>query len=138
MTNTQPIKRQHPQTPLGALLNKYAISLRHLSDCLSSEGVIFRSKSTLHRLVNNKELSNEMRDYLLPLTAQCLSKFLIARGLPKSEIDHELLSIFTEGEYQPMINQRVELSPQACEHFGFRDENGLGGSPVLVFDEVML
>lgn len=120
MTTPNPNKRQHPQTPIGRVLNRYAISLHDLAQCLLAEKVEFNSRSTLHRMVHGK-ISDEMQDRLYPATARCLSKFLVARGLDKTEIDAELTAIFTKGEYQPMITQRLELDADTCRWFGFLD-----------------
>jgi type II secretory pathway predicted ATPase ExeA len=117
-----PNKRKHPATNIGLLLNKYAISLADIAQCLLSEKVEFNSRSTLHRMVHG-QLSEAMRQTLYPPTARCLSKFLVARGLDKSQIDAELSFIF-KGEYHPMINQRLELSPELCRAFNFRNERG--------------
>ena len=61
-TQPNPNKRQHPPTPLGALLNKYAISLASLRDCLSDDGAKYHSRSTLHRLVNGRGITGEMME----------------------------------------------------------------------------
>lgn len=112
-----PNKRQHPTTPIGQLLNRYAFSLEQVKQCLVEEGVKFTSRSTLHRLVHDK-VSDEMKAELYPKLISCLTRFLIARGLDKTEIDAQMLLAFPEGEYQPMISQRLELSPQAIKYFG--------------------
>ncbi|MEO8647853.1 MAG: AAA family ATPase [Acidobacteriota bacterium] len=112
-----PNKRQHAPTPIGQLLNRYAISLAQIQTCMLDEGVKFTSRSTLHRLVNGK-VSDEMKAELYPKLVSCLTKFLIARGLDKKEIDDAMLLAFEEGEYKPMISQRLELSPQAIKYFG--------------------
>ena len=126
MTNpTQPIhnKRQHAPTQIGQLLNRYAITLEQVKQCLVEEGVKFNSRSTLHRLVHGK-ISQEMKAELHPKVAKCLNKFLLARGLEKAEIDKQLLSIFDEGEYQPMISQRLELDAEECRFFKFLGPDG--------------
>lgn len=112
-----PRKRQHPMTPIGQLLNKYVISLQDVKDCLVEEGVKFTSRSTLHRIVHDR-VSDELKAELYPKLISCLTRFLIARGLDKTEIDEQMLIAFPEGEYQPMISQRLELSPQAIKYFG--------------------
>ncbi|MGE0294924.1 MAG: ExeA family protein [Hyphomonadaceae bacterium] len=112
-----PRKRQHPITPIGQLLNKYVISLQDVKDCLVEEGVKFTSRSTLHRLVHDR-ISAELKAELYPKLIRCLTRFLIARGLDKTEIDEQMLLAFEHGEYQPMISQRLELSPQALKYFG--------------------
>jgi type II secretory pathway predicted ATPase ExeA len=114
-------KRQHPGTPIGRVLNKYAISLKDLSRCLTDERVEFNSRSTLHRMVNGR-ISDEMRQKLHPAAARCLSKFLVARGLAKSEIDAELTAVFTTEEYQPMISKRNRLDADEYRFFGLSDD----------------
>lgn len=121
MQPVQPNKRKHPPTPIGKVLNKYAISLRDLEKCLEDEGVAVNSRSTLHRMVHGK-LSDSLREQLHPAAARCLSKFLVARKLDKAEIDAELSAVFTEGEYQPMISKRVKLSLDECRYFGLVDK----------------
>lgn len=103
-------------TPIGRLLNKYVISLQDLKNCLVEEGVKFSSRSTLHRLVHGK-ISEEMKAELHPKTIACVTRFLVARGLDRTEIDQQMLLAFEQGEYQPMISQRLELSPQAVKFF---------------------
>ncbi len=122
-TQPNPNKRSHPPTAIGKLLNRYRISLADVAKCLLSEGVNFNSRSTLHRMVHGK-LSPEMMATLHPPTARCLSKFLVARGLNKSEIDAELSAVFNPGEYRPMISKKLELSPALLKHFNFRNERG--------------
>lgn len=117
-TQPNPTKRPHPSTPIGKVLNKYAISLSELRDCLNAEGITENcSRTTLHRMVRG-ELSVEIQQRIYPKVSTCLKKFLINRGLDAGEIDAELTRVFTEGEYQPMIINRVALSDQECEYFG--------------------
>ena len=123
MTQPNPNKRQHPPTPLGAILNKYAISLSQLGLCMRDEGFRFTSKSTLHRLVCGT-ISHELAAEANPAAAKCLNKFLLKRGIAKSEIDAELSAIFTEGEYQPMITKRMKLDAEECRYFGFFEPDG--------------
>lgn len=105
-----------PPTQIRLLLNKYAISLQDLKNCMSEE-VKFSSRSTLHRLVTGT-LSDEMSQQLRPIAARCLKRFLHARGLVKPEIDAELTAIFNEGEYQTMSCQRIKLSYDELQFFG--------------------
>lgn len=112
-----PNKRQHVPTPIGQLLNRYAISLGDMQKCMVEKGAKFPSRSTLHRIVRG-ECSDEMKGEMYPKLIACLTQFLIARGLDKKEIDDAMFSAFEEGEYQPMISQRLELSPQAVKFFG--------------------
>jgi type II secretory pathway predicted ATPase ExeA len=117
-----PRKRQHPMTPIGQLLNKYVISLQDLQDCLKAEGVEHDvSRTTLHRIVNDK-ISDDIKRKVYPKLIHCLTKFLIARGLDKAELDQQMLLAFDNGEYQPMISQRLELSPQAIKYFGLKKD----------------
>lgn len=116
-----PNKRLHAPTPIGQLLNRYAISLENIKQCMVEEGVRFNSRSTLHRLVHGK-CSSEMKDEMYPKLIRCLTKFLIARGLDKKEVDDAMLLAFEEGEYRPMISQRLELSPQAIKFFNLKKD----------------
>ena len=116
-----PNKRQHAPTPIGQLLNRYAISLENIKQCMLEEGVRFSSRSTLHRLVHGK-CSDEMKSEMYPKLISCLTRFLVARGLDKTEIDQQMLLAFEQGEYQPMISQRLELSPQAVKYFGLQKD----------------
>ena len=116
---TKPTKRQHKPTPIGKLLNKYVISLRDLSDCLFDQGIRENnSRSTLHRMVRG-ELSPDVQHKIYPKVQTCLKRFLVARGLDAGEIDAELTGVFTEGEYQPMIINRVALTDAECRFFDF-------------------
>lgn len=116
---TPAAKRPHPSTPIGRVLNKYAISLRDLEKCLQFEGIRENtSRSTLHRMVRG-ELRPEQQAALYPTVSKCLKKFLINRGLNAGEIDSELTIVFTEGEYQPMIINRVALTDAECTFFDF-------------------
>jgi type II secretory pathway predicted ATPase ExeA len=116
-----PNKRQHSPTPIGQLLNRYAISLGDIQKCMLEEGAKFPSRSTLHRIVRG-EISDEMKAEMYPKLVTCLTKFLIARGLDRVEIDQAMLQAFEAGEYQPMISQRLELTPQAIKFFGLRKD----------------
>jgi type II secretory pathway predicted ATPase ExeA len=112
-----PNKRQHAPTPIGQLLNRYAISLADIQKCLLKEGCKFTSRASIHRLVRG-EVSDAMKAEMYPKLISCLTKFLIARGLDKTEIDEAMLKAFEEGEYKPMITQRLELTPQVLKFFG--------------------
>lgn len=116
-----PNKRQHAPSPIGQLLNRYAISLEQIKQCMVEEGVRFTSRSTLHRLVHGK-CSDEMKAEMYPKLVSCLTRFLVARGLDKKEVDDAMLLAFEEGDYKPMISQRLELSPQAVKYFGLEKD----------------
>jgi type II secretory pathway predicted ATPase ExeA len=126
MTAPKPhVKRQHPPTEIGRLLNKFGISLQDLKDCMEQD-VQFSSRSTLHRMVRG-ELSEDLSAQLRPVAARCLEKFLVKKGLDRTELHNELTAIFNEGEYQPMSFQRVRLNRNELDYFGlpkdpFRDD----------------
>jgi type II secretory pathway predicted ATPase ExeA len=82
----------------------------------------FTSRSTLHRLINN-ELAPDYRKKLIRILAKSLPGFLLEKGLSRPEIDEELIPILN-GDYQPMISQRIELTPDECRWFGFKDREG--------------
>lgn len=135
-TQPNPNKRQHPPTPIGKLLNKYAISLADMSRCLLSENVVFNSRATLCRIVHQKA-AKKMTDMIYPKLIRCLGKFLVARGLDEAEITRELTAVFPveliadyKGEKQPMpITKRLELDADACRWFGFIDPDGRAVDP---------
>src|SRR5438128_3797335 len=119
MNDGQPKKRrQHPPTPLGSLLNRYGLSLSDVQKMLDAEGVRCTSRSTILRIIHGT-LGPHLRKSVHPALAKCLNKFLANEGLGKAEIDALLLAIFDEGEYQPMIKQRIELTPDVQRFFGF-------------------
>lgn len=111
--------KQFAKTALGAFCAKYEISLAQLSKMCD-----YTSRSTLHRLLNN-ELAPDYRKKLLKILGEPkhLPTFLLNKGLSPSEIDQELLNILN-GDYQPMISQRIELTPDECRWFGFKDREG--------------
>ena len=123
MTNpTQPKynKKQHPSTPLGNFLNFHGISLAKLNEIT---GGSFASRTSANRLVHQKLRPAYARELNQKLAAT-LPAYLIEKGYSKTEIDQQLLEIFEEGDYQPMISQRVELSPLVCKFYGFQDKEG--------------
>ena len=71
----------------------------------------------MHRLLKNGLSPYYARQWTQKL-AERLPKFLIDKGLDRSEIDRQLLEVFQEGEYQPMINQRIALTRKAVKFFG--------------------
>lgn len=89
----------------------------------------------LSRFVNEK-LSSEYMCVFGKAVAGVLPAFLInERGLTKAEVDATLQSIFTEGEYQPMINKRIALTAKECEYFGFIAEVDGKRQPVDPFKD---
>lgn len=116
-----PNKRQHAPTAIGQMLNRYAISLADIQKCMLKEGCKFTSRASIHRIVRG-EVSQQMKEAMYPQLITCLTKFLIARGLDATEIDDAMTKAFEEGEYQPMISQRLELSPQAIKFFGLKKD----------------
>jgi hypothetical protein len=109
--------KQFANTALGAFCAKYEISLAQLSKLCD-----FASRSTMHRLLHN-ELAPDYRKKLIKILAGTLPAFLLAKGLSRAEIDQELIQILN-GDYQPMISQRIELTPDECRWFGFKDREG--------------
>ena len=96
--------KQFAKTALGAFCAKYEISLAQLAKMCD-----YASRSTMHRLLHN-ELAPDYRKKLLKLLGQHLPTFLLTKGLSRAEIDQELIPILN-GDYQPMISQRIELTP---------------------------
>lgn len=112
-------KRLHPFTPIGILLNRYGITLERIRKGLAEDGVKINSRTTLCRIVHGTT-SRQMRADVHPAFSRCIRDILIERGISKTEIDEQILTAFDEGEYQPMISQRLELSPQAIKYFGLK------------------
>lgn len=115
------LKKRNPPTPLGNFMDRYGLSQRNLADALLAAGAPVSSGSTMNRLVNN-QLGRELREQINPQLAQLLKHFLIKQGVAKSQIDADLLEIFTEGEYQPMISKRIALRQDEIQYFGLTDD----------------
>lgn len=105
------------KTPLGRFLLKHDIDYTTLGESLRIRGVKFSSGPTISRFVHGT-VSAKMRRRLNPPLFAALISILQARGIAGPEINDQLSVIFEEGEYQPMISQRLELSPQAVKFFG--------------------
>lgn len=106
-----------PESALGAFCAKYEISLAQLAKMCD-----YVSRSTVHRLLHN-ELAPDYRKKLIKTLSTTLPTFLLKKGLSAAEIDQELIPILN-GDYQPMISQRIELTPDECRWFGFKDREG--------------
>ena len=104
-------------TPLGRFLLRYDIDYATLGEQLRLRGVRSASGPTISRFVHGT-VSDKLRQRIQPPLIEALSSIMLARGVPKPEIDAALSEVFEEGEYQPMISQRLELSPQAIKFFG--------------------
>jgi type II secretory pathway predicted ATPase ExeA len=115
--NNQP--KYFTSSPLGAFMGRHGISVRKLSEMLGGPGVA--APSTVYRLLESK-LEPDYQKELMSKLAVRFPAFLVEQGYDKAQIDHELLEIFEKGEYQPMISQRLELSPEAQKFFGFKED----------------
>jgi len=115
----QPKRKQDKlsATPVGNLLNRHGISLPRLMDLLHKSD-FKTSQPMLSRFVNQK-LSSDYMSRFSKAVAQVLPPFLIACGLPKSQVDAEMQEVFNEGEYKPMISKRIALTDAECEFYGF-------------------
>jgi hypothetical protein len=109
--------KQFANTALGAFCAKYDVPLSQLSKLCENA-----SRSTMHRLLHN-ELAPDYRKKLIKILAGTLPAFLLSKGLSPSDVDFELIQILN-GDYQPMISQRIELTPEECRWFGFKDREG--------------
>jgi type II secretory pathway predicted ATPase ExeA len=116
MTN-QP--KYFTSSALGAFCGRHKISVRKLSEMLGGPGVA--ASSTVYRLLEGT-LDARYEEQLKLKLADQLPDFLFKKGYERAQIDQELLEIFEKGEYQPMISQRLELSPQAIAYFGFSED----------------
>jgi hypothetical protein len=95
--------KQFANTALGAFCAKYEVPLSQLSKLCENA-----SRSTMHRLLHN-ELAPDYRKKLIKILAGTLPAFLLSKGLSPSDVDFELIQILN-GDYQPMISQRIELN----------------------------
>lgn len=96
---------------LGELCVKYEIHttlLAQLAGC---------SRSAAYNLLTNKS-NSDFAAKLHKTLAVSLPKYLSdVHGLSPAQIDEAVANIFTEGEYQPMINQRIELTNAELKFF---------------------
>lgn len=114
----QPVQRS--TSPLAAFCSRHGITFAKLVKLCSRDGQL-PGRTTCFRLVNNKA-GKVIEDQLFDALAKNLPDFLFAKGLDKAEIDQQMLEIFERGEYQPMVSQRLELSPEAQNFFGLSDD----------------
>lgn len=107
-------------SPLDAFCQRYDISRRQLSDVAggAEKGA---SKSQIQRLIKG-ELEKDDTARLRRVLARNLPEFLLSRGMTADTINNELTKIFDEGEYQPMITERIELNTAAQKWFGLSDD----------------
>jgi type II secretory pathway predicted ATPase ExeA len=108
-----------PSSPLEAFVRKHEISLSKLATLCGKDTP--PSVATMHRLLKNQLSPFYARQWMHGLAGK-LPNFLINKGLDRSDIDRELSEVFQEGEYQPMISQRVALSRKAVKHFGLSSD----------------
>jgi hypothetical protein len=69
----------------------------------------YASRTTMHRLVHN-ELAPAYRKKLIKLLGTKSADISSQKRSSRAEIDQELIPILN-GDYQPMISQRIELHP---------------------------
>lgn len=101
-------------TPLARFCRRHNLSYQKLSDICGNAPNL--SKSSLGRLGKNQIEDHELEAGMKTALAGILPQYLLGLGLSAAEIDDELLQIFTNGEYQPMINQRTVL-PEHVQNF---------------------
>lgn len=123
MKKNQPKPAKLIRSPLGAFCAEHGITLSMLAS-LAGDDLGPPSVSSCHRLLNNELQNLKLRQRLMLSLARSLPEFLFKRGIDKAEIDSQLTKIFTEGEYKPMISQRLELTPDQCRFFGLLDRTG--------------
>jgi type II secretory pathway predicted ATPase ExeA len=106
---------QFINTPFGAFTARHSITLGELAELAG--GV---SKSTVHRLIQNN-LKPSTRQQVEDALKLSLPDFLFKKGLSAAEIDQQLIEIFS-GDYEPMISQRIELTPDEQRYFGLAED----------------
>lgn len=98
-------------SPLGALCSRFEISTTMLAELSSA------SRTAVWRLLQNTASTTQERK-LHAVLAKTMPQFLVEqRGVSPAELDELLTGIF-DGEYQPMINQRIELTAAELKFFG--------------------
>lgn len=107
-------------SPLELFCDRYKISRRELSE-IAGGTANGAGRSTVDRLLHN-ELKPDYTARLRKILAERLPMFLLSRGLTPAEINDELTKIFTKGEFQPMITERIELNANAQKWFGLSDD----------------
>lgn len=105
-------------SPLAIFCSRHKISRTMLSEIAGGDAND-ASKSTMQRLLHDELTDAGYATRLRKVLAQNLPAYLFNLGLSAAEIDHQLLSIFDKGEYQPMITQRTVLPKKVYEFFGF-------------------
>ncbi len=103
-------------TSLQAFRLRHNFSYQQLSDLCGN--VPNCSKSSIERLLKNQIEDKNIEAEIRKVLASNLPNFLLSLGISAVEIDAELSAIFTQGEYQPMINQRTILTPENYKYFG--------------------
>ncbi len=109
-----PVKKSS-STPFAQFCDRHEISYTALSDICGGSAA-GAGRSTCERLCKD-ELSPQMAAKVRKLLAETLPGFLRSKGLSSSAIDSELLQIFPEGEYSPMIHEAAKLSLKVRIHF---------------------
>lgn len=113
------IKINLNKTPLLEFKERHNISLQQLHEiCGKAKNCSETSVDRVLKGVAKEEIEADVRKTL----ASKLPEFLLNRGLTASEIDAELSAIFTQGEYQPMVSERVVLNKFAQKYFGLSED----------------
>lgn len=79
------------------------------------------SKTNAFKLLNGTA-SPKTVDRVRPVLAAGLPQFLLDRGLTKTEVDEELSQLFDPKEYQKMLTNRRNLSPEIYRFFGLSED----------------
>lgn len=113
--------KNQPKTPLAEFCARHKISRQDLSD-IARGYENDASKTTMQRLLHDQIDDPEYVRKLRLLLAENLPNFLLMRGMTAVQINRELSRIFTEGEYKPMITEKIELSAAAQKWFALEDD----------------
>lgn len=102
-------------SPLGAVCARFQISTAKLAELAGA------SRTSVWRLVQNTASSTQSRK-LNAVLAKTMPRFLAEQhGLAPAQIDELMTGLF-DGEYQPMINQRIELTAAELKFFGLSSD----------------
>src|SRR5690606_29936140 len=111
MPKTPDIATYATASPLGAVCARFRISTGRLAELAGS------SRTSVWRLLKNTAAVSQQRK-LNAVLAKTLPAFLAAeRDISPAELDELMTGLF-DGEYEPMINQRIELTAAELKFFG--------------------
>ena len=124
--------------PLLDFCSRHNISRSELST-IAGGATNRAERTTIQRLLHDQIEDPEYVSKLRQILAANLPNFLLTRGMTAAQINSELAEIFN-GEYKPMITEKIELNATAQKWFNLSDDpfgiNLKGVSDVFVSNEL--